>query len=346
VNGIGHQERANDGGSLSRLFRLPLFVATVGMSLALCGSAQAATVTVGSPLEATFGGTLGSLGSAPTGTWANTVLPEPGANVTSPVSGVIVRWHMAGNYSAGRPFELRVLEPASSGQYKGVGTSSPVTPTGGMQTFTAGLPIKAGDLIGLDVDNGYIGAAGVSGSHVVDWFPSLAEGSTLAPPYLSNDTELGFNAEVQPPPGVTSVSPASGSLSGGTSVMIAGHDFTGATAVAFGNTPASSFTVNSDTQITATSPPASALGVIFIIVTTPAGQNSVESTNGFTYKGCLVPPLKRQNLKLDRKRLNKAGCALGKVKGKKSRSAKVIKQSPKPGKVLAPGSKVSVKLGG
>ncbi len=35
-----------------------------------------------------------------------------------------------------------------------------------------------------------------------------------------------------------------------------------------------------------------------------------------------------------------------KVKGHKSKSAKVKTQRPKPGKVLAPGSKVSVKLGG
>ena len=47
-------------------------------------------------------------------------------------------------------------------------------------------------------------------------------------------------------------------LAGGTSVVITGTGFTGATAVKFGSTVASSYTVNSATQITATSPAGSA----------------------------------------------------------------------------------------
>ena len=45
-----------------------------------------------------------------------------------------------------------------------------------------------------------------------------------------------------------------GPTAGGTSVTITGTGFTGATAVDFGDTPAATFTVNSATQITATSP--------------------------------------------------------------------------------------------
>jgi hypothetical protein len=60
---------------------------------------------------------------------------------------------------------------------------------------------------------------------------------------------------------------------------------------------------------------------------------------------CVVPKLKGHSLRVNRKKLKKAGCKLGKVRGKKTKSAKVIKQSPKPGQLLAPGSKVSVKLG-
>jgi len=61
---------------------------------------------------------------------------------------------------------------------------------------------------------------------------------------------------------------------------------------------------------------------------------------------CVVPKLKGKKLKAAGKALTKADCKLGKVKGNKSKSAKVAKQSPKPGKVLAPGAKVNVKLGG
>jgi len=320
-------------------FGLSTILAAGALAFLSLASAHAETVTVGSPLKATFGG---SLGSAPTGTWANTALPEPGAHVSSPVSGVIVRWHMTGNYSVGDPFELRVLEPASPGEYKGAGTSSPVTPTGGMQTFATNLPIKEGDLIGLNVNNGFIGAAGVSASHVVDWFPALPDGSTLAPPYFSNDTELGFNAEVQPPPGITSASPTSGPISGGTSVAITGHDFAGVSAVKFGSSPALSFTVNAESQITSAAPPSATACPVNISVTTGAG--TATSTQPFTYVACVVPKLKGKKLKTVGKKLKAADCKLGKVKGKKGKSAKVKTQSPKPGTVLVPESKVNVKV--
>ena len=47
-------------------------------------------------------------------------------------------------------------------------------------------------------------------------------------------------------PTITGVSPASGTTNGGTSVILTGSSFTGATSVTFGGTNAASFTVNSD----------------------------------------------------------------------------------------------------
>ena len=57
-----------------------------------------------------------------------------------------------------------------------------------------------------------------------------------------------------PAPAITGLAPTSGPAAGGTSVIITGTNFTGATAVTFGGTLATSFTVNSATQITAVSP--------------------------------------------------------------------------------------------
>ena len=71
------------------------------------------------------------------------------------------------------------------------------------------------------------------------------------------------------PPTITSVSPTAGPTAGGTSVTITGTGFTGATAVKFGATAATAFTVNSATQITATAP-AGVAGTVDITVTTPA----------------------------------------------------------------------------
>jgi hypothetical protein len=56
-------------------------------------------------------------------------------------------------------------------------------------------------------------------------------------------------------PFISSLSPDHGPAAGGKSVVITGRNFTGATAVMFGANAATSFTVNSDTEIVAVSPP-------------------------------------------------------------------------------------------
>ena len=81
-------------------------------------------------------------------------------------------------------------------------------------------------------------------------------------------------------PTVSSLSPPSGTTNGGTTVTITGIDFTGATAVTFGGTAASSFTVNSSTQITATAPARSA-GAVAVAVTTSGGTGTLQ--NAYTY---------------------------------------------------------------
>ena len=74
-------------------------------------------------------------------------------------------------------------------------------------------------------------------------------------------------------PTLTGLSPSSGPTAGGTSVVLTGTDFIGATEVSFGGTPATSFTVDSATQITATAPAGS--GTARVTVTTPGGTSLV-----------------------------------------------------------------------
>ena len=64
----------------------------------------------------------------------------------------------------------------------------------------------------------------------------------------------------------SALNPASGPVDGGNTVLITGQGFTGATAVAFGTTPAVSFTVLSDTEISAVAPPGA--GTVDVDVTT------------------------------------------------------------------------------
>lgn len=81
-------------------------------------------------------------------------------------------------------------------------------------------------------------------------------------------------------PTISAISPNSGSTAGGTSVVITGTNLTGATSVNFGSVAASSFTVNSATQITAVAPAGSA-GSVSLSVTTAGG--TATSTGAFTY---------------------------------------------------------------
>lgn len=81
-------------------------------------------------------------------------------------------------------------------------------------------------------------------------------------------------------PALTSITPATGSTTGGTSVTIQGSALTGATAVTLGGTPATSFTVDSDTQITATAP-AHGVGPVGVQVATAGGSATLASA--FTY---------------------------------------------------------------
>ena len=87
-------------------------------------------------------------------------------------------------------------------------------------------------------------------------------------------------------PTVTALSPSSGPVAGATTVVITGTGFTGAPAtgaVMFGSSPATSYTVNSATQITATSP-AGALGTVDVTVTTPDGASATSALDQFTYQ--------------------------------------------------------------
>ncbi|MEV3966003.1 IPT/TIG domain-containing protein, partial [Nocardia sp. NPDC050193] len=86
-------------------------------------------------------------------------------------------------------------------------------------------------------------------------------------------------------PALTGINPASGSAAGGTTVVLTGTNLTGATAVSFGGTPATSFTVNSPTQITAVAP-AHSVGTVLVRVTTAGG-----TSNGVAYTYVAVPTL-------------------------------------------------------
>jgi alpha-tubulin suppressor-like RCC1 family protein len=85
-----------------------------------------------------------------------------------------------------------------------------------------------------------------------------------------------------PPPTVKKIKPNKGSADGDTTVTISGTRFTGATAVKFGSTDAASFTVNSETSITAVSP-AGTPGTVDVSVTTPGGTSAISEHDHFKF---------------------------------------------------------------
>ena len=85
-------------------------------------------------------------------------------------------------------------------------------------------------------------------------------------------------------PTVTHISPASGPVSGGTTVDITGTGFTDAIVVDFGGSqPTYNFTVNSDTSITAVSPMGENPDTVSVTVTTPGGTSATSPADRFDY---------------------------------------------------------------
>ena len=81
-----------------RIFLGPALLLAAAAAWPLAGaSADASTITVGSPLTASNGNAL--CGSC---TLADAALAEPSAYVASPVSGVIVRWQVGASNGAAR----------------------------------------------------------------------------------------------------------------------------------------------------------------------------------------------------------------------------------------------------
>ncbi|HKY43050.1 MAG TPA: IPT/TIG domain-containing protein [Pyrinomonadaceae bacterium] len=90
-----------------------------------------------------------------------------------------------------------------------------------------------------------------------------------------------FEAASNSAPTISSISPNTGSTSGGTSVTITGTGFLSGATVTIGGTAATNVSVVSSTSITATTP-AHAAGTVDVVVTNTDSQNAT-LTNGFTY---------------------------------------------------------------
>ncbi len=96
---------------------------------------------------------------------------------------------------------------------------------------------------------------------------------------------IGF--ELQAPPRITGLSPASGPSTGGTRVSLTGSGFESGATVSFGGEAASGVTVVDEAHLSATAP-AHAVGVVDVVVLNPSGSRATLG-GAFTYERAPAP---------------------------------------------------------
>jgi hypothetical protein len=258
-----------------------LLAASLG-ALFTAASASAAVVTIGSPLKGSF---TWPTPVATTGTFVNAFLSNEKGTLISPVDGTVIGWKVSEGFE-GAGFRLQIVDPLGTKveSYKGGALSAPVSLSMMPAKFTANLPIKRGEGIGLvAAANNILGVNLDPPGGAQYW----SFGSILGPnpsPVGSNPVgeELGFNAEILPAPTVSGISPTRGPSAGGTKVTITGTDFAKVTKVSFGAVAAASYKVESVNKIVAVAPPGSAGNPVALTVTTVAG--SASSPGKFIYE--------------------------------------------------------------
>ncbi|HEY1530501.1 MAG TPA: IPT/TIG domain-containing protein [Galbitalea sp.] len=250
-NGVEYSSGAGGGGG-SFIYR----TADVGGILAAAGGGGGAgSNTPASAASTTTAGTPGLNGGGAGGTGGN-----GGGGSTAGGGGGLLSNGGGGN--GGHSLASGAAGGSSRGGYGG-GGGTPSFAGGGGGGYSGG---------GGGRYNGGNGGGGGGGSYFA--------GSLTAA--VANHGGNGFVTITSPGLTVTSVSPATVEQGTSSSVTITGTGFTGATAVDFGPTPAASFTVVSDTSITAVVPTALAVGTVDTTVVAPDGTSETSAADHLT----------------------------------------------------------------
>jgi hypothetical protein len=277
------QVSATGAGSVAfRMYCEIVTTQSVASTTAAVGSALSVT-----PVTAAYGSgsrsyavspTLPSGLSFDTGTGAITGTPSATSAATT---YTVTASYSGGSGTSSKTFQLTVSQAAP--------TVSAISPTSGPETgsnavsitgtgFLAAAPTNAvkfgATAVTYTIDSDtQITATAPAGSGIVD--------VTVTTPGGSSAISASDRYTYIPAPAVTAVSPDSGPVAGGSTVVLTGTNFTGATTVSFGGTPADDFTVDSATRITAISP--AGTGTVDVRVTTASGISATTAADQFTY---------------------------------------------------------------
>ena len=181
-------------------------IAAYGLTVALAGGATVGeTVTVGStsgmPTQNLCGSSVDCTYVPFTGS-----LSSPDLEV--PFDGTVTAFSVNAG-SAGGTVELRVLQPDGGGQFTAAGTSSPETLSTGVNTFSVSVPVKNGDVLGLENSTSALMFDTSEKDPIAAYYdPSLTDGSTAAPNSEQSGYRLLLSATVQQTG--TPVSPGAG----------------------------------------------------------------------------------------------------------------------------------------
>jgi RHS repeat-associated protein len=169
--------------------------------------------------------------------------------------------------------------------YNPAPTVTTVSPSSGAAAGGTSVTITGTNFVsGATVKFGTTSATGVTFVSSTTLTATTPAGSGAVNVVVTNpDTQTGtetngytYNAA----PTVTTISPGSGPLSGGTSVTITGTNFVSGATVKFGTASATGVTFVSSTSLTATTPAGS--GTVNVVVTNPDTQTGTK-TNGYSY---------------------------------------------------------------
>src|SRR5208283_14619 len=146
------------------------------------------------------------------------------------------------------PGGTSATSPADEFTYDPVPTVTGVTPAAGPVAGGTTVTVTGtGFVTGATVDFGLTGASSVtvvSATSITAVSPAGSAGTvdvTVTTPGGTSATLPADEFTYDPVPAVTGISPAAGPVAGGTTVTITGTGFTGATAVTFGTTAATSY---------------------------------------------------------------------------------------------------------
>ncbi len=248
-----------------------------------CGPGAPPTLTSTVPVQGNGTYSSGDLAPPDPGTYDFVATYSPDRFNTAPAPDI-----------CGDPSETTVVTggPSPPTNVMATPSSPPNPPTVGL-TWTA--PSFGADV--LTGYNVYVGADGSFSGTPVNTTPiagtsytvtGLSPGQTYefeveaASPDGNATSAPPVSATVPGPPIVMGVQPTSGASTGLKAVTITGSNFTGAQSVTFGGVQATSFTIGSDTQITAVTP-AHDVGTVDVQVLNAQGPSYVNQSDQYTF---------------------------------------------------------------